>query len=216
VLIELLMMETMMAAQTTRPAEALPADAVRVEARMATDKITADLTRAFDVVLEVDEGWSISTAGHPKAFLQVDAPPSVTLAGAVLESHQELARNGFLVAPFERVIGPGTTRVEFTIDGRPGDDERIGINVVAYVGRDGSSDAWFLRRRLELPLAAGAVAAAGDDRDTSWGDAGHDRDGLAVGDTADPLRLPRADGTMVDLADYRGRHVIITTYRAFW
>jgi hypothetical protein len=89
------------------------------------------------------------------------------------------------------------------------------LNVIAYVSRPGSEDAYFVRRRLHLPLRPGAAAEPADAAVSDWGDA---TSGLQIGAPAAPFALPRADGTTVSLSDalQAGKHVIVTTYRAFW
>lgn len=215
-LLEVILLEAMMAAQDTRPATTAP-EVVQVSARMTTDKVTADLTRSFEVQLDVADGWTIAEAGHERAFLQIDVPLSVTLAGKVLETHRDLARNGFMAAPYERQIDPGATRVEFTVTARPGVEDRLGLNIMAYVSRTGGGDPFFFRHRLELPLSAAAVAEDGDAANSAWGPDGQGTDGLRIGARADEVALPRADGSVVKLSDYAGeKNVILTTYRAFW
>ena len=89
----------------------------------------------------------------------------------------------------------------------------IGLNVTGYVSaRDGRKG--FLRRRLELPLVAGASALEVDSRKSTWG---VDQSVLQIGDVAPDFRLPRADGSKVSLGRFRGKkNVVVTTYRAFW
>ena len=51
-------------------------------------------------------------------------------------------------------------------------------------------------------------------RNSRWGT---DRELLEIGGRLPAISLPRADGTAVDLAAFRGRkNVLVTTYRAFW
>ena len=59
--------------------------------------------------------------------------------------------------------------------------------------------------------------AQASDVDPSTSDWGSGAASLQIGDPADPFTLPRADGSTVSLADYHGKkHVLVTTYRAFW
>jgi hypothetical protein len=64
-----------------------------------------------------------------------------------------------------------------------------------------------------LPLKPYAKGKAVGAAPSTWGW----HKSLQLGDPATPFTLPRADGTKVNLADYRGKkNVIVTTYRAFW
>jgi hypothetical protein len=191
-----------------------PDDVVTVSARLPDAALAVGAEHAIELTVEVAAGWSAADAGIPKIFLQIDPPPSVRLAGKVIESDRELAANEFLAKPFERMIDPGSTSVGFTLDAEPGADEAFALNVVAYVRRGDDGPAWFVRRRVALPVAAGAAGVRDDATRSGWGG---DRGGLQIGDEADPFALPRGDGTTVRLADYRGeKNVIVTTYRAFW
>jgi hypothetical protein len=164
------------------------------------------------LTVEIEGPWSSSEAGIPRPILQIATPPSVTLAGKVLQTRQELARNEFLQAPFERLVEPGTTTVELTVTREPADDERIALNVITYLAA--GDDAWFVRRRVELPVRAGATAQSSDRAEASGWGAGP---GLQIGDAAPDFELPRADGSTVRLSDLVARgNVVVTTYRAFW
>jgi hypothetical protein len=190
-----------------------PADAsLTVSASMPDATLQSGGEHELVVNLTLGEGWSVKDAGIPKAFLQIDTPPSVELK--VVEEQRKEARREFVGVPFEQLIGPGTSRIGFKLTGTPGADETIGLNIIAYVKRDGDDEAYFVRRRLELPMQGGAEARPGDIRNSDWGG---EEAGLQIGDKADGFSLPRADGTTVSLSDYRGRkHVLVTTYRAFW
>ena len=139
-------------------------------------------------------------------------PEGVTLEGKVLEAHRPLSRNGFLMAPYERMLEPGANEVKLATTGD--DAGPIAVNVVAYLRRGETGPARFVRQRIEVPARAGATGTPADARTTTWGD---DRAGLQVGDKAAPFSWPRADGTTVSLADHLGkRNILLTTYRAFW
>ena len=79
---------------------------------------------------------------------------------------------------------------------------------------DGEVHDFFYRKRLELPVKAGADAVEGDSTDSTWG---ADEELLDIGDKATPFVLPRADGSEFDLQSVLGRkNIIVTTYRAHW
>ena len=180
------------------------------------DAKTLVVGQAYEIQLTASlaEGWSASAAGIPKPILQIDVPESVQLSGKVLSGHRELSRNEFLQAPYERTIEIGSNVVEFTLTSEPSADDRIGLNIIAYVRHGEDEDAFFVRKRLELPLQPDATAQGGDSSNSNWGSEGR---GLQIGDHAKLFALPRADGSTVTLDDYLGKtNIILTTYRAFW
>jgi hypothetical protein len=194
-------------------------DLLQVEVTMQPGELTPGTPHAFTVEITAAEGWSPTDAGIPGVFVQLDVPSSVSLVGKVLETRQELARNEFLVAPFERLVETGATEIAFTIDRVPPPDATIGVNVVAYVRGPaavdgGKGEARFVRQRFSLPVRAGAVAVPADASRSTWGG---ERGGLQIGDHADPFSLPRADGSEVTLQELLDRsNAIVTTYRAHW
>jgi hypothetical protein len=187
---------------------------LHVEATLPAE--TLAVGEAYDAALRVtlDDGWSAATAGIPAPILQIDVPACVELEGKVLTERRELAKNEFLDAPFERMLETGDNAIRFRLVSQPQAGDVIALNVVAYVREGDDEEAWFIRRRLHLPVEAGATAVEADAGDTTWGG---ERDTLHVGDAADAFTLPRADGSTISLGDYRGKkNVIVTTYRAFW
>ena len=186
---------------------------VQIAATLEAEELTVGQSYTIDLRLELAEGWSASESGIPKAFLQIDVPDSVTLAGKVLTEYRELSRNEFVQEPYERMIEPGQTEIEFTLTGEPKAGEALSLNVIAYIKSEDGDDNYYVRRRLDLALQPGAKAKETDATDTTWGS----HDTLVVGEKADDFTLPQYGGTSISLADYRGRkNVIITTYRAHW
>ncbi len=186
-----------------------PVDAMTISARVEEG------SRAHDIVLEVlfKEGWNGSGAGVPAPILQIDVPPSARLTGRVLKSHRELARNDFLQEPFEQLLKGSSTRVGFRLPGESAPGEAFGLSVLVYLSRDGTDDAWFVRRRLELPVTPGSTARSVSAATSDWGEG----DLLQIGDQAAPFSLPKADGTKLALSEYLGKkNIIVTTYRAHW
>lgn len=161
------------------------------------------------------DGVDASAAGLPRPILQVQVPEGVNLAGREL-SDAEQARNEFLYAPYESMIEVGEHTLSLTIDDSLDPDATLGINLIAYVRRRGDDGARFVRRRVDLPLRAGASASSDEPATNSeWGPPGFET--LAIGDTVPDLELPRADGSIVRLRDLLSAgDVIVTTYRAFW
>ncbi len=164
--------------------------------------------------LEIPEAWSASDAGIPKAFLQIQVPDSIELSGRKLTTYRELARNEFLEEPLERLIDPGDSSIGFTLEREPSESDVIAINVLAYVAGVEEDEQYFIRRRIELPISAGATARSAVQAEVSnWGDNGS----LQIGDKAAAYSLPRADGGLVDLGEALSEtNVIVTTYRAYW
>ncbi len=181
-------------------------------------KLTASMPSSIEgvvemtVSVEIGDGWSASEAGLPKPLLQLDPGEGAALEGKVLEGRAQ-ARNDYLFAPFERMIDAGSSQIPLRVVS-PG--ETIGVNLVAYVRKEGEEAARFVRRRVDLPLVAGSTASSSTPSTNSrWGPAGERA--LSIGEKAPDFELPRADGTTVHLSDYKGKHdVIITTYRAHW
>lgn len=194
-----------------------PADAVRVTARIAARDGVERLAVGEEhaLVLEVDwAGASAGESGVPAPILQIDVPPSVELVGEELTTYDQLKRNEFLMEPWERLVERFPATIRFRLVAEPAADETIGLVVLAYVSTEPGVDDAFLRRRVELPVQAGAVARPGDDADSSWGP---DEELYAIGDRVEPFDLPRADGTRLDLSQRLGAgNVIVTTYRAHW
>ncbi len=187
---------------------------INVSATLGAKSLVVGQAYEIQLRVSVAEGWSASTAGIPKPILQINVPKSVHLSGKVLSDHRELSRNEFLQAPYERLIEVGSNVVEFTLTTEPGADDRIGLNIITYVRQGEDENAFFVRKRLELPLQPEATAQGGDSSNSNWGGEGS---GLQIGDRAKPFALPRADGSTVTLDDYLGKtNIILTTYRAFW
>lgn len=200
-------------------AAAPPADTpMSITATIEGDRLEVGRPASIELRIEIADAWSSAAAGIPRPLVQIGVPSSVTLEGDVLTG-RALMRNEFLQAPFERAVAPGTTTIGFTLDRSPEEHERIAINVVAYLAKDAAAEGddpevRFVRRRVELPVRAGATATATTMAERSSYDAGGT---LQIGDRVPPLELPRADGSTVALADaLADGPVVVTTYRAFW
>ena len=190
-----------------------PDDAFVVTAKLTAD--TLEVGESYDIAIEVKlkEGWSASDSGIPKPMLQIDVPKSVKLTGKVLRDFRELSKNEFLQAPYERLIEGGQATVNFKLAKAPGADDRIALNVMAYVSDDPKNNAYFVRRRVELPLKPNAVGEAGNAANSNWGV----ERVLQIGDKAKLFSLPQADGKKIKLRSYLGKkNILITTYRAHW
>jgi len=187
------------------------AESFSVSARLDTDSI--QVGSEYDIVLTTSVAPALSAdgAGFPAPILQLDFPPSVRLTGDAVDSFKELSSNGFLNKPHERLIEESPMRVGLELTRRPSAEDRIFLNVIAYLGGKGGDT--FVRRRLELSIEPNAVARSIAGDASTWGTG----DRLQIGDEAPDFTLPRADGTKVSLSSYRGKkNVLVTTYRAFW
>ncbi len=197
---------------------ASPAEStVGVSARWASDPTTVGEAYEFVLELDVPDDLSVPVGRRMKhsPILQLDVPPSVELEGKHLSNYRELARNEFLEAPFERLVERGATTVKLTLKESPKPEDAIGLIVTAFFKSKASGAEFFYRRRLSLPLKAGATAVAADAKNSFWG---VDAKQLKIGDKAPLFDLPLADGSgTLALSDYVGKKkIIITTYRASW
>jgi len=192
--------------------QSMPSDALRVDARLGAPSgldVGAGVTAAVEV--QVSDEWS--QGGRLAPVLQLELPRSVELLGDVLKDPARLAQNDFMRAPFERILKNGPNRIPGRIIAAPGDSDLIAMNVLVYVQGDQAKSGRLVRRRIELPLKAGAVARTVPADKAPWGDGSV----LAVGDRAPDFELPRADGSKFKLSEVLGKkNIVLTTYRAFW
>lgn len=187
-------------------------DAVQIRASLAETALTPGASGSVSIALTFADGAAASAAGLPAPVLQLDVPDGLILDGPYLTTAKELGRNDHLQYPYERYLQDGLAEVSFTVGDDLAADARLGLIVSGYVTT--ADDAFFLRRRLELPLVAGAEAVEGDHRDSSWG---ADQALLRIGSRAPAVSVPGPDGATVDLGEHLGsRNLIVVTYRAFW
>ncbi len=195
----------------------VPSDALSISASIDAKRLRR--SGEYEIVLSVETapGWSATDSGVPNPILQIEVPDSARLSGKVLDSYRALSRNEFLMEPFERLIKLGPTTISFkvkkSITKSTKTGESFGLSVLAYLKSPDDGQSYYVRRRLELPLAPKAVAVAGDPTNSKWGV----QDTLHIGDKADDFSLPRADGSTRSLSEHLGKkNVIVTTYRAHW
>jgi len=186
-----------------------PEDAITLSARIEARELAVGQEYEAVLAFAFREGWS--GAGISAPILQIDVPKGLELTGPVLTEYADLAKNEFLQAPFERLLKASPTRIGFRIVKEPAAGATLYLNVLAYAGE--GDDAWFLRRRVALPIVPGATAAAVPADRSDWGV----EKVLQIGDRAAPFTLPRADESKVSLEKLRGKkNVLVTTYRAHW
>lgn len=189
----------------------LPDNAITISARIDAESL--DVGKSYNIVLDLKllDGISTSDAGIPAPIVQIDVPKSVTLEGKVLHEIRELAKNEYLQAPCERLVEEWPATIKFELKRKPSQNEQFHLNILAYVHTDDND--YFVRRRIALPVVAGASSVSAAPTISDWGDGKT----LQLGDKAIPFTLPRADGTKLRLAQYLGKqNIILTTYRAHW
>lgn len=187
------------------------AEPVTVTARLAADKLEIGPEYSFTVSVAVADGYTTTRTGGPPPILQIQAPPSIELIGAVRKSVAERSYRGFMYEPFARVIGPGSSTIRFTLRSPPAAGEAFGLNIVGYVAAGDGGPARFFRERRALPLAPSAEGQAAAAEPGAWSD----EPILKLGDKAAPFVLKRFYQPDVSLTDFAGRPLVITTYRSF-
>ena len=143
---------------------------INVSATLDAESLVVGQEYEIQLTVSLAEGWSASAAGIPEPILEIDVPKSAQLSGEVLSDHRALSDNEFLQAPYERLIEVGSTVIEFTLKAEPNEGDRISLNIIAYVRHGKDENAFFVRKRLELPLKPGAKAQLGDPSSSNWGD----------------------------------------------
>src|SRR5262249_23437884 len=148
-------------------------------------------------------GWSVAPnpllpGTEPRLFVQLAPPPELELTGPSATTLPELLRARFLDLPFERVLPPGDSALEFRVLRAPPDDARFAFNALAYVRPSDAPAARtrLVRLRFELALAPGAEAVSVPNTDSRWGRG----DALRLGERAPAFELPTASGTPLTLA----------------
>ena len=192
----------------------LPQDEVRITAVLEATELAVG--RSFEVRLEIvfPEAVVASEAGVPAPLLQLDVPPSATPKGKVLTTLKELRANEFIAEPYERLLEDSISSIPFELTALPAEGATLGLNVIAYVSAGDGTEPVFMRRRLELPLIAGATATEAAEPNSNWGT---DDALLQIGDKLEPFALPLADGFELSLAEWIGQsNLVLTTYRAHW
>lgn len=197
-------------------ASATKEEEVNIAAWIEADSLVVGQEYELFLELELAPGRTSGSAGIPAPFLQIDVPPSIKLGGKYVTGYRDLSKNEFLNEPYERLLRKLPAKIKFTLLREPSAGETIGLSVTGYASykEDGEVHSFFYRKRLELPVEAGADAVLGDSTDSTWG---ADAELLDIGDEATSFVLPRADGSEFDLQSVLGKkNIIVTTYRAFW
>ena len=128
-----------------------------------------------------------------------------------------LVRARGLSTPYERWVGEEAT-VELRLEPTVGPDAVIEFNLLTYLvpredGVPRERVPRFVRRRFALGLTRDAEPVSRHAGRSAWGVDPY----LQLGDAMVPLALPRADGSVLDLAEILGRRkVVVATYLAHW
>lgn len=183
--------------------------------RLAAAELRPGETYELTLDVRLPEGVLATAAGTPGPVLQLDVPPSIELVGKDLWSAQALATNNHLRAPYERIVPLGASTVEFVLRAEPATDERIGVNVVAYLSDVQRERQRFVRHRVELPVAALATSVPVE----GVSDWSPDELLLQLGDRVPEVLLWNSpdEDALVSLERERGTGwSVISTYRAHW
>lgn len=167
---------------------------------------------------ELAAGWT--TVPNPllppssaRAMLQIAVPPGVRLLGDHAESLPELLRSVFLDLPYERLLSPEPTSIEFRILDGLAEEAAFEFNVLAYVTSKSGDSALprFLRKRYRLSLKPDAVPVEVSAATSTWGPG----TALQLGEESPTFELPSADGTLRSLEEFLGAGpVVLATYRS--
>ncbi len=193
--------------------------ALQVQASLPSDPLLVGETYSATLTVQLSpdsEGRELSAvkAGVPGFLVQLDVPPSIELIGKAPATLRELGKNNHLQEPFERMIDEFPAQIEFKLIGEPGPTETLGINLVGYLTPGEARKSTFVRKRLELPLTAGASGLEVKANKSNWG---QDKKLLQISSRASDFGVPRADGSELRLSHYLGeKNIIVTTYRAHW
>lgn len=195
-------------------APVLPAEEVRITATLPATELTVGGAHEIRLEIVFPDAVVASEAGVPAPLLQLDVPPSVKLTGRTVTTLKELRNNEFIAEPYERLLEDTQSAITFELVTEPAEGATIGLNVIAYVSAGDGTEPVFMRRRLELPLVAGASATEATEPNSTWGT---DEALLQIGDKLEPFALPLADGYELSVAEWIGQsNIILTTYRAHW
>lgn len=191
----------------------IPNDSVMPSAAIAAETLTVGEEYEVALTVQLGSDVSVDAAGIPQMLLQIDRPKCVRLLGKEVRTLEELTKNEFLEAPYERLIEAGETTIGFKLVREPKEGDAFALNILAYTGGENGEDHHFVRQRLTLPILPHSVGTMVSEPASNWGR----NKTLQIGKKATSFSLPTAAGETVSLRKYRGKkNVIVTTYRAHW
>lgn len=207
------------------PAPAATAGDFDVKAFIPESEGAFVVGKEYEIVLEVDlpgpilQGFPWQASNEPVSFnrpiLQIDAPDCIELLGAApekLESPEDFQLS-FERFPYGRRIREAKTHIAFRLVSEPSRKDRLGLNLITYlgpVGEDDRASSGFRRQRIMLRVKPGASAKGARTRRSDWGKSGT----LAIGDRIEALSLSGNDGEPLDLAEILGKqNLLIISYR---
>jgi len=186
---------------------------IGVLAKLTATKLRPAREYTVVVSLDLPGGFGTDKAGVPAPLLQLEIPDCIQLSGKHLTTYKELSRNEFLEKPYERLLEKTTEKIHFKLLHKPGPDDAINLNIIAYVADSSGDNMQFIRKRLTLPIRPGAIATPVEPTNSQWGT--HDL--LQIGSEATDFTLPTLTGGSATLSQFRGKkNVLVTTYRAHW
>jgi len=206
--------------------QADPTEGFRVRASIPETELVVGEASSFTLTIEaageIDQSFDYRRESSPtdklqKPILQLEVPDAVEILDAYLPEDERKGMRAwleyYLDKPYGRLITEKITEIPFKLVRVPREGETLGLNLITYVnGRDLQS-ARFIRRRIDLPLRAGAEAVGSEGRRSDWGRGNT----IQIGDRVADFELPVGDGTRLKLADHVGKTpIFILTYRADW
>jgi hypothetical protein len=205
----------------------LAQDGFDASARVLSTSLAAGSEARFVVEIEsdrpVDASWSTTTdrahaAGLRKPVLQLEVPASVELLDGYKTEEERKERRDWLDfyfdRPYGRLVDSNRVEIPFRLVKEPAPGDEIGINLVTYLEGEDPEGARLVRLRLQLPVAADAVARkVAPDRST-WGD----EDRMHIGSRAQAFALPSGWGDELGLEDFlgTGKPLFVMAYRSDW
>ena len=198
-----------------------PVDSISVTASVTSTSLEPGAAATAQLQIELANGVSASASGLPGFIIQLDPPDGLDLVGKEVVTFEDQRDNEFLMEPWERLLEGTQLDIEFKTAAALAEDATLGVIVLGYVSSADGKTSAFLRRRIELPLRAGATSVPGDDSDSTWGPrpdhpAGASK-GLNIGDRAANWTLPTLKGPAFSPAAWLGKEpTLVVTYRGHW
>ena len=204
-------------------APAVEAPRFEVTARLAAETLAPGEETLLVVDIEVDgeihadfsPRSPMPPGGVRKPVLQLEVPDCIELLDGPAEGRTARASLDHMFGkPYGRLLDAKHTEIPVRLVSEPADGDEIGLNVVNYLGDEHSTEATFVRRRLQLPVEGGAEAKPVPADRSGWGT----DESLAIGDPVADFDLPDGRGKRITMKEWLGRKrpVFAFTYRSSW